>query len=85
MKEAPFRIASRQEGEFVNFYFANDKDMKNALLLLSVRMSVMNVVGWEYFKEATVQAVKAGLSEVGVTTSDWTTIPAPEHEKAGRG
>lgn len=79
-----FRIASRQEGQFVNFYFAGPT-MEGSLLLLSVHYSVVNVKGWEYFKDAVVETLKVGMKEVGIETSDWRVEAAPEHERAGQG
>lgn len=59
--------------------------MDKAVLLISVRNSVIDIVGWETFKDLAVKALEAAMKEVGVTPERWDLRPAPEHERSGNG
>lgn len=80
------RIASRQEGDYINFYIAAPNTMEGAHLLLSAHKALIATVGWEAAKDMVVKTLSRGLKEaVGVEVNAWTTELAPEHERSGRG
>lgn len=84
-----FRLAYREEGEFVNCYFARpatEKDaMKDAILLASVRRSVLEEEGmFDCFKLMMQLWISTTTKNIfGVEPSHFEESPAPEHEKAG--
>lgn len=83
-----FRIAFRNEGEHVNCYYAAPDTMEGAMLLSSMRRSLLRSVPgmWDQWREMMRAALALATEEVlGVTADDWETHPAPEHERAGNG
>lgn len=87
-KRAAFRIAIRDEGEFVNGYFAGLDSMDGALLLLSIRRASMSKTpgAFEAFQAllelmmSEAITAKLGIPPDGIS---YDVEPAPEHEKAG--
>jgi hypothetical protein len=82
---SPLRLAFRQEGEHWCAYLANPKDMQDALLLASIRLSI--VTHSERHKTAFMELVKAILNDHlkglhGIGVEDWREQPAPEHERS---
>jgi hypothetical protein len=84
MNKPDIRLASRSEGEYVNFYLASGDTMDGAMLIMSVHASGINIKGWEFIKDIAVEIVKEGLQRAGIQTDRWETQPAPEHERSGR-
>jgi hypothetical protein len=83
---APFRLAIRAEGEFINAYFASIDTMKDAMLLGSIKRvpcdkdrSIFDQ--WVGVMANVLQlACKEALGEI---TVEMIIEPAPEHERAG--
>lgn len=86
-ERAPFRIAFREEGEFVNAYYALPGTMDGALLIASVKVGALRQTPGAFEDyQALVRKIVAQLCrEAGVPiTDEWTTGPAPTHERTGR-
>jgi hypothetical protein len=82
----PFRIAFREEGEFVNAYLATMTTMDGAILLGSLRSAILE--HGDAFEEYKAMMRKfAGILCVhtfGVEPSEFIEERAPEHERAGK-
>jgi hypothetical protein len=79
------RLAFRQEGENWCVYLANPDNMEDALLMASIRMSI--VTQSERHKRAFMDLMKAILDDtikdrVGVRADSWIEREAPEHERS---
>jgi hypothetical protein len=82
------RLAMRHEGEMWNAYWAQPGTMEGAILLGSIRMSVvadleMKDMFMTFMRVAVAQACK----EATGVNPDWSAQPerAPEHERSGHG
>lgn len=77
-----FRIAFRAEGEFVNAYLAKPNTMAGSVHLASFSKQVLDVQRetWHEYMELVQRAIQRLGAKV-----DFTTQPAPEHERAGHG
>lgn len=83
---APFRLAFREEGDFVNAYLAPRETMKGAMLLASIRTNLVRPDShWDdyvdFMKNVFTTAIKLGL---GIEPTDMEVRPAPEHERSGK-
>lgn len=79
------RLAMRAEGEWWNAYAARTATMDGAILLGSVRITAMQTVERRQVFMGLMQEVLTGyLAEMGAQVADWSTRPAPEHERSGR-
>lgn len=86
MKDFPGRLALRVEGDNWCAYYTEMETMDGALLLGSIRLSI--VVDNPKLKQAFIgimtDAIGDILRDVCGETPTWSARPAPEHEKAGR-
>lgn len=81
----PFRLAFREEGEFVAVYFAAPDTMVGALPLGSIRTSVLRSGLFEDYKAMMRKFATIACEDVlGVKPSEFIEEAAPEHERAGR-
>jgi hypothetical protein len=81
----PFRIAFREEGEFCNVYLAKLDSMDNAILLGSMRLTVLRVGVFEDYKALMQKWASAAIEDVlGVTPHEFIEERAPEHERSGK-
>lgn len=87
MVRAPWRLAFRGEGEYVNCYFADQDTMDGAILLGSLKRNIADrgmFQPWlELMQEAMAIVSKDALGVACVYPDE--PQPAPEHERAGRG
>jgi len=83
---APFRLAFRAEGEFVNCYYAAADTMSGATLLGSMRRSLFESTPGVFHKwQALLQEILAAACvDVLGDAPQFETKPAPEHERSGR-
>lgn len=81
----PYRIAFRAEGAFVNAYFAPPETMDGAILVSSVRKTMLNEDPelWEDWRTLMRMAFERYHERLGLPVAEWKEIPAPEHERAG--
>lgn len=86
LEAAPFRLAFRAEGEFVNCYYAAADTMENAMLLGSMRRSTLEKTPGVFWKwQALMQEVlTAACLDVLGAAPQFETKPGPEHERSGR-
>lgn len=87
-ESAPFRLAFRAEGEFVNVYYAAVDTMDGAMFLSSMRRSMLDKTPGAFAKwqELMRDILKtACIDALGVAPASFETRPGPEHERAGRG
>lgn len=85
-KERPaFRIAFRAEGDFVNAYFAKPDTMDDALLVSSIRRSMLEGDGplWDAWRALMRTAFEAHFRTLGFGAHEWKDLRAPEHERTG--
>lgn len=77
-----FRIAFRQEGDWVNAYLADPNTMAGAVHLASFAKRFLDVQPetWQEYQALVRRAVQRLGADV-----EFVTIPAPEHERAGHG
>ena len=83
---SPFRIAFREEGKFVNVYFARQGSMEGAFLLGSCARSILNIgpEQFEKFKSIFEAGMAVCIKDVmGCDVAKFETGPAPDHERAG--
>ena len=83
----PYRLAFRNEGDFVNCYFSAPDTMSEALLLGSFRRVLLDSVPgvWEAWRTLMRDAMDTVNLNAFGERGKWEETPAPEHEKAGRG
>jgi hypothetical protein len=85
--ELPLRLALREEGEFWNAYFAKQGTMKDAILLGSIRLSLVRAPDRKEQFMALMRGVFADmLKEVTGQRPVWPEPggrPAPESERSG--
>ena len=81
----PYRLAFRVEGDFVNVYFAPPTTMDGALLIASMRRSLLSEdpVLWEDWKTSIRLAFDRQNRREGVTGTTWSELRAPENERTG--
>lgn len=83
----PFRLAFREEGDFVNCYMAFIDSMKDAILLASVRAKVLRAdpeMFGEYQELMKRWATAACNDMFGAGPTEFIVEVAPEHERSGR-
>lgn len=84
-----FRIAIRDEGEWVNAYYAAPDTMAGALLMASVRRTVLDANHPEGLALLQLLLQKSASRLVveftGTEPAKWTTNPAPENERTKAG
>lgn len=81
------RIAFRQEGSYINCYFAPPDTMKDAVHIASVLRSACDRDDrvLEAFKALGQLIISATLKQVvGREPDEFRESPAPEHERSGR-
>jgi len=83
--EMPFRLALRQEGPMWNAYLAPAGSMDNALLLGSIRLSVVEKdrIAKEAFMNLMVSIVGNAVEEVLGVKPEWVERGAPSYEREG--
>lgn len=83
---APFRIAIRAEGTFVNAYIADAETMRDAILVASMMRVPMekDPALFEEWKALLVRMVALACEENGWGVAEFFEERAPEHERAGR-
>ena len=79
------RIAFRSEGEYVNAYFAELHTMDGAILVASVRAVALEQTpgAFEGYRALMRKILDKALQDLGLPVAEWTTGPAPEHERTG--
>jgi len=84
---APWRIAFRSEGEYVNCYFADEHTMEGAILLSSLKRSIAELGMFDAWREFMQDAMRAVTKDTLGVACEYPEEPqpAPEHERAGRG
>lgn len=85
---APFRLAFRAEGEFVNVYYAAIDTMEGAMFLSSMRRSMLDAtpgafVKWQELMREILSV--ACVDAMGAAPVSFDSRVAPEHERSGRG
>jgi hypothetical protein len=85
--KAPWRIAFRSEGEYVNCYFADEHTMEGAMLLGSLKRSLAELGAFQPWRELMQEAMRAVTQDALGVACEFPDEPhpAPEHERAGRG
>ena len=83
----PCRLAIRSEGEYINCYFAEDDTMDDALLLGSIKRSIVETDErlfdeWREFMQRAFGLV--AVRAIGVEPVWSEPEKAPEHERSGR-
>jgi hypothetical protein len=83
----PIRLAIRSEGEFVNAYHAETGTMKGALLLGSIRRTLLRQQPdlFDTWKSLMSKAYSQMIEDALSVKPTMIEEPAPEHERAGRG
>lgn len=83
--EMPFRVALREQGDMWNAYLAPEGSMDNALLLGSIRLSVVmkNPAFKDAFMDLMVSIVGTAIEEVVGVTPDFVVRGAPSYEREG--
>jgi hypothetical protein len=82
---APFRLAFREEGQWVNCYFAKEGTMDGAILMASVLKNVLTVQRWDEYCAMMQAALGELMTDVaGVDAIDFIAEPAAEHERSGQ-
>lgn len=84
-KTNPFRIAIRREGAFVNAYFAPPDSMEGAILMGSVRTSILQKTpgAMEAYQELMKSAIATACSDTIGAVTEFRVEPAPESERSG--
>lgn len=82
---APFRLAFRSEGDFVNCYYAAADTMKDAMLLASMRRSALSKTpgAFEQWQKLMQHILSTAVDGALGESVSFETIPAPEHERSG--
>ena len=81
---APFRIAFRKEGDFVNCYYAEPHTMQGAVLLSSMRTSILAAQPyvWNAWKALMRQVIgNEARFATGLDIVRFDEHVAPEHER----
>lgn len=80
------RLAIRREGEFVNAYHAAHDTMEGAMLVGSIRTSILKAHRdiWEDWKNLMSRAYQAVIHDATGCMATMDEGPAPEHERSGR-
>lgn len=80
------RLAIRREGQFVNAYHAAHDTMDGAMLVGSLRVSILDAHPdiWEDWKKLMSRAYQAVIHDVTGVKPHMDETPAPEHERSGR-
>jgi len=82
----PYRVAVREDGEFVNAYFAKADTLDGAWLVASISKTVLELepVAWQVFQEF-MKCVASTLVEkaTGARVVDVIVGPGPAHERSG--
>lgn len=86
MVELSVRLAIRREGEFVNAYHAGTDSMQGAMLMGSIRVSILDKHPevWNDWKQLMTRAYQALIEGALGQKPEMTESPAPEHERSGR-
>jgi hypothetical protein len=86
-KEMPFRLALRQEGTLWNAYLAENDNMNNAVLLGSIKLSVVknNPELKQAFKDLMTAVVANAIKETTGIDPIFAERGAPESERSGHG
>lgn len=80
----PFRLAFREEGEYVNCYLAHPDTMSEAVLIASLRRAVADHV-WPEYRALMEKWASVTCQEVfGAEPAEFIEERAPEHERSGR-
>ena len=81
----PIRLAIRKEGEFVNAYLAQSDSMEGAVLLGSIRRTILERDDsiWEKWKKLMTDAVSNAIHDQFDQRPTFEEQRAPEHERAG--
>lgn len=82
----PFRLAFRSEGDFVNAYYAATDTMKDALLLGSMRKSILNRSPgtWDVWRMLMQDVLAHACDDaLGAAPTEFIMERAPEHERSG--
>lgn len=87
MEIKPFRVAFRAEGEWINVYLAALETMEGALLLASLRKSLIrDDMAFAGYKDLMRQMVGQCCADfLGAGSIRTEEEAAPEHERAGHG
>lgn len=81
---APFRMAMRHEGEFWNAYFAKEGTMDGALLMGSIRMTlVADQASRKEWQACMTQMFSRLVESKFGAVPTMLLEPAPEHERSG--
>lgn len=86
--QAPFRLAFRHEGEYVNAYLASRETMEDSTLLATCRVTMLNgrVDFWDRWKAMVTEMFGAVVEDVtGSEPVRYDEERAPEHERSGHG
>lgn len=80
------RLAIRREGEFVNAYHAASGTMDGAMLVGSIRVSILDAHKdiWEDWKALMSRAYQTVVHDATGCEVEMNEGPAPEHERSGR-
>lgn len=84
--EAPFRLAIREEGGFVNAYIASRETMNDAMLIGSIRKSIVadKNEAWDIWKKLMTDALAGAVVKIlGVEPDEMVERRPPEHERSG--
>jgi hypothetical protein len=83
--EMPFRLALRQEGTLWNAYLATSDSMDNAMLLGSIKLSVVknSEVRKREFMDLMTAVVADAVKETTGLDPLFAERPAPESERSG--
>lgn len=82
--KAPFRLAFREEGEWVSCYLARTDTMDDATLIGTMRRSALFEPIWTGWKQLMRQMLQTLLEADGITVAGFGEESAPEHERSGR-
>lgn len=84
--KAPWRIAIRAEGEYVNAYFADEHTMDGATLLGSLKRSIAEAGAFDSWRVFMQDAFALFVEQATGVRPEWPDPPhpAPEHERSGR-
>jgi hypothetical protein len=86
LRQLAGRVAFREEGDYVNAYFAAADTMDGALLVSSMRRALLqeDPALWEAWRELMRDVFAAFFKRRGMTVGGpWREFRAPEHEKTG--
>jgi len=86
MVKAPWRLAIRAEGEYVNAYFADEHTMEGAVLLASLKRSIAEAGMFEPWRLLMQEALAVMVQSATGVRCEYPEEPrpAPEHERSGR-